>query len=96
MGPLAPILRRLSELEGRSCCGKSSWYQEALWTQGLSGESLVNPLFLRHSLLLSSIQPRSPLKAFHFYRQYLEAKKASASQGSESLSVAVRYAYAAW
>lgn len=54
----------------------------------LSGESLVRALFLEHSA-------RPLLKTFHSTGGYLEAKKLSASQGSEGLRAAMRYAYAA-
>lgn len=56
----------------------------------LSGESLV-----RAEPSSWNIQPRPLLKTFHSTGGYLEAKKLSASQGSEGLRAAMRYAYAA-
>lgn len=61
----------------------------ALW--GVSCQLLVPKIF--SSAPIHSALPTP--KSFPLYRLYLEAKKASASQGSESLRVAVRYAYAA-
>lgn len=62
----------------------------ALWR--VSCQLLFPKKKFSSSALICSALP-SP-KSFPFYRRYLEAKKASASQGSESLRVAVRYAYA--
>lgn len=58
--------------------------------QGLSGEvssQLLVPKTFSSPLIYLALPTH---KSFPFYRRYLEAKKGSASQGSESLRVAVR------
>lgn len=60
----------------------------------LSGESLVRALFLEHSLCCHPFSPAHS-KTFYSTGGYLEAKKLSASQGSEGLRVVMRYADAA-